>query len=69
MMAEEQKKTFTKESTIDEVLKAKPMTAGIFFSLGMPCLGCVVALNETVEAAAAAHGIDLNELLRKINEA
>ena len=59
----------TKDMLIAEVLKAKPGSAGIFFSFGMPCLGCVVALNESVGDAAMTHGIDLDELLRKLNEA
>jgi hybrid cluster-associated redox disulfide protein len=68
-MAENSKIAFTKDSKIAEVLKVKPVTAGVFFSLGMPCLGCVVALNESIEAAAMAHGIDLDELLKRLNEA
>lgn len=59
----------TKDTKIAEVLKLKPQTAGIFFAYGMPCLGCTIALNESVEAAAAIHGIDLEELLSKLNEA
>jgi len=58
-----------KDMLIAEVLKAKPEAAGIFFSFGMPCLGCIVALNESVGDAAMTHGIDLDELLKKLNEA
>jgi len=62
-------KKITKDTTIAEVLKAKPQTAGIFFAFGMPCLGCTIALGESIEAAASVHGIDLNEMLTKLNEA
>ena len=55
--------------TIADILKLKPAAAGIFFSFGMPCLGCSIALSETVEAAASVHGIPLDELLKKLNEA
>ncbi len=69
-MAEDKGKVkFTKDSLIADVLKQKPQTAGIFFELGMPCLGCVVALGESIEAAAQAHGIDMAELLKRVNEA
>ena len=61
-------KKITKDTTIAEVLKQKPKAAAILFSYGMPCLGCSVALKESVEAAAAVHGIDLDELLKKLNE-
>jgi hybrid cluster-associated redox disulfide protein len=59
----------TKDTMIAEVLKAKPQAAGIFFAYGMPCLGCSVGLNESVEAAASVHGANLDELLIKLNEA
>jgi len=58
----------TKDMTIAEVLKLKPKAAGVLFAFGMPCLGCSVALSESVEAAAAVHGIDLDELIGKLNE-
>jgi len=57
-----------KETKIAEALKVNPKAAEIFFSYGMPCLGCSVALNESIEAAASVHGIDLNEMLKKLNE-
>ena len=34
----------------------------------MGCLGCPSAQMETLEQAAYIHGIDLDELLQKLNE-
>lgn len=58
---------FTKDSLIGDILKAKPASGGVFMSFGMPCIGCMVALEETVGQAAEHHGIDLAQLLDKIN--
>ena len=67
--SEEGKIGITKTMTIAQVLKEKPQTAGVFFSMGMPCLGCSIALSESVEDAALVHGIDLDELIKKLNDA
>jgi hybrid cluster-associated redox disulfide protein len=53
----------TAESTIMELLQAKPESAQVLFRFGMGCLGCAVARGETVREAAMAHGIPLQELL------
>jgi hybrid cluster-associated redox disulfide protein len=53
----------TAESTIMELLQAKPESAQVLFRFGMGCLGCAVARGETVREAAMAHGIPLEELI------
>ena len=57
----------TADSTIMEVLQAKPEAANVFFRFGMGCLGCAVARGETVREAAQAHGIPLEELLKALD--
>lgn len=42
---------------------------GILLESGMHCLHCALAHGETLEEAAAVHGIDVEELVRKLNEA
>lgn len=61
--------TITKDMTIADVLKTKPKTAQVFFSMGMQCLGCPTAAGETVEEAATVHGVDADDLVKKLNEA
>lgn len=56
----------TKESTILEVLQEKPDSGAIFARFGMGCVGCAISRGETVEQAAAAHGIPMNELLEAL---
>lgn len=57
----------TKDMTIGEMLRTKPDAAPALLEIGMHCLGCPSAQAETLEEAAMVHGIDVNDLLAKIN--
>lgn len=57
----------TKDMRIVDVLQVKPQTAQVFGSYGMGCIHCLLAHQETVEEAAAAHGVDLEEMLAQLN--
>ena len=60
----------TKEMTIKEILDLGPdKVAPIFFGFGMGCLGCAMASGENLEQACAVHGIDVDEIVKKLNEA
>ena len=59
----------TKESIIGEVLDEAPETAKFFIEIGMHCLGCPSARSETVEEACQVHGVDADELVKKLNAA
>ena len=50
-----------------EALEANPQAAMVFARFGMHCLGCLVASGETIEEAAMAHGIPVDELLKALN--
>ena len=58
----------TKDMLIADVLKADESLAEVFYSFGMHCLGCPISHGENIEQAAAAHGIDLTEMLKALNE-
>lgn len=58
----------TKEMTIADVLKQNPKTAQVLMNYGMHCLGCATATGETIAQAAVAHGIELDSLLKQLNE-
>lgn len=53
----------TADSTIYDLLKAKPESAEVLFKFGMGCVGCAIARGETIKEAAMAHGIPLDELV------
>ena len=58
----------TKDTIIGDILDIAPQTAPIFFSIGMHCLGCPSSRGETVEEACMVHGVDVDALLRAVNE-
>ena len=58
---------FNKDIQIGELLEIAPEKADILLEIGMHCLGCPAAKMETLEEACAVHGIDVNELLEKLN--
>lgn len=58
----------TKDMIIAEVLAVDSGTAKFFMEIGMHCLGCPSARGETVEQACEVHGVDVDELLSKIND-
>ena len=57
----------TKTMSISAVLKVDPATAPILMDFGMHCLGCPHATAESLENACAAHGVDVDELVEKLN--
>jgi hybrid cluster-associated redox disulfide protein len=57
-----------KDMFIGQLLKEKPDAAEILFQYGMGCIGCPSSQMETLEQAAAVHGIDLDELLKSLNK-
>lgn len=56
------------QMTISEILKEKPESADILHEFGMHCLGCAIAAGESLEDAAEAHGIKLEDLLAALNK-
>lgn len=53
--------------TIKEILTVLPDSAPVFYEFGMHCLGCPVASGEALKDAAAAHGVNADELVAKLN--
>jgi len=61
--------TLTKDMNIIEIVQKYPQTAQIFMQFGMGCLGCAAARFENVEQGANAHGMDVDALMKALNEA
>ena len=53
----------TKNTTIGELLQTVPEMADILTNIGMHCLGCPSSQRETLEQAAAVHGMDVDDLV------
>ena len=60
----------TKDTLLCELLdnEKSEQIAEVLYGAGMHCLGCPSAQMETIEEAAMVHGIDVDLLLKKINE-
>lgn len=60
--------TVTKDTIIGDILDMDRTTAPFFLEMGMHCLGCPSSRGETLEEACMVHGVDVNELVKKLNE-
>lgn len=61
-------KEITKDMTIGDILDAERETVPFFLEMGMHCLGCPASRGESVADACAVHGVDADELVKRINE-
>ena len=57
----------TRETLIGDILDFDTGTAKFFFEMGMHCLGCPASRGESLEDACAVHGVDVEEMLEKLN--
>ena len=58
----------TKEMTMGEILNIDMGIAYILMDAGMHCVGCPSSIGESLEDACAVHGIEVDPLLKNINE-
>lgn len=58
-----------KTMTIDDVLKIDENLATILMGFGLHCFGCPMSRMESLEEAAMVHGVDVDVMLEKLNEA
>lgn len=58
----------TKDTLIREVLEINSDLAKVLLEAGMHCIGCPASSGESLEEACAVHGIDVDELVKKLNE-
>lgn len=58
---------FNKDTQIGELLELAPEKADILLESGMHCIGCPASQMETLEEACSVHGIDVDDLLEKLN--
>lgn len=58
----------TKDMIIKDIVEKYPQTLPIFGQFQMGCLGCSGALFETLEQGALGHGIDVNAMLKALND-
>jgi len=59
---------YNKDTKIGEIIAETPEKADVLLEAGMHCLGCPASQEETLEEACMVHGIDVEELVKKLNE-
>lgn len=55
------------DTKIGELLETAPEKADILLEAGMHCLGCPASQAETIKEACDVHGIDVEEILKRLN--
>lgn len=58
----------TKDMIIGEILQVDRGLVPILMSAGMHCLGCPSSQAESLREACMVHGVDVDELVGKMNE-
>ena len=58
----------TKTTTIGEALKLNKNAEQILTGFGMHCVHCPMSQMETLEEASAVQGIDIDLMIKKLNE-
>lgn len=61
-------KVITKDMFLGEVMVLKPGAGDVFLGFGLHCFGCPMSAMESLEEAAQLHEIDLDLMLKKLNE-
>ena len=62
------KQKINKKMSFAEILEKKPEAASILMEKGMHCFGCPMAMQETLEQGACAHGLDADEIVKELNK-
>lgn len=60
-------KKITADMLIGEILSINPDIAPVLMEIGMHCLGCPASQMESLSDACMVHGVDVNDVLEKIN--
>ena len=58
----------TKDMTIGELLMMDRSVGAVLMQNGMHCVGCPSSAGETLEEASMVHGMDIDKLMKEINE-
>ena len=61
-------KEVNKETTLGEILKNYSNAEDVLTGFGMHCFSCPMSQMETVEEAGEVHGLDVDFMVKKLNE-
>ncbi len=57
-----------KDMIISQMLEIDPGIGPILMASGMHCIGCPASQGESLEEAAAVHGLEADDLIKVVNE-
>lgn len=57
-----------RKTLITDIVNMGPKAVEILKNFGMGCIGCHLSQNESLEDAAAAHGINVENLIKSLNK-
>lgn len=57
-----------KQTLIKDIVKMGQEAVQVLMDFGMGCIGCPASQAESIEQAAAVHGIDVEKLLERLNQ-
>jgi hybrid cluster-associated redox disulfide protein len=60
--------TITRDMGISEVIQRYPELIPVFIQHGLGCIGCAMAQFESIEQGATAHGMNIDALMKDLNE-
>lgn len=63
-------KKITPKTKLNKLMQEYPEAARILFESGLGCVGCPMAMQETIEQGCLAHGMNkkqIDELVAKLN--
>ena len=69
-ITKKQKGIITPKMKFAEIMEKHPESAEILFENGLHCIGCGMAMHETLEDGCKAHGMNkeqIEDLIKKIN--
>lgn len=58
----------TKEMNILETVQKYPDVYKVFAKYGLGCIGCMVAAGETLAEGIGAHGLDVDVVVKEMND-
>lgn len=62
------KEKINKKMSFSEILQKSPESMDVLMEKGMHCCGCPMAMQETLEDGALAHGLDADNIVKELNK-
>jgi hybrid cluster-associated redox disulfide protein len=58
----------TKDMTFAQVMRMHPDVVRVFAKYNLGCIGCMGAQAESLEQGCSAHGLNVDEVLKDLNQ-